>query len=260
MANLHKRKFTIEQSEIDIRFSQSLWDSIDHKKLQRVFKGINKLPTGIPKIREVFAATDPILKNTATDKIAKVKSLFKETDQIGVFQVHIAYEPGETYSLGNTVGRVFAIPGGLILLNDQRIKQVAGERIDPTYLVNLILHELLHAYGVDHARGLPFHKVKNTPVMNIGKFGKLGLAQDDIAGLRERYNVPKRNRVTLTINTTQGDRVGLVNKDKNARSQGKNVIKGQAVFPQLHKGKYDVYIEDRKTKIVTVKKDKEITI
>lgn len=259
MANLHKRQFTIKENKIDITLSQSLWDIVDHGKLQKVCEQINKLPVEIPKVSTVWYPSSHALENTAAAKIAKVQELSDKTQTIGRFQVYVAYEPGETYSLGNTVGRVFSLPSGLILLNDKRLKQVAGDPIDPTYLVNLILHELIHIYGVDHALGLPFNKIKNTPVMNAGKFGKLGLAQDDIAGLRERYNVPQRKRVTLTVNSS-ADRIGLVNKEKNARSQGKKVTNGQAIFPQLHKGKYIIYQDDVKIKTITIKKDKEISL
>lgn len=258
MANLYKRQFTIKEPEIIISFSESLSQIINIQLFDKMIKQIKKLPKPIPKIRN-FYTNNIKLDNAGFAKIQMVRDLKDDTENTGYFRVHVAYEPGESYSLRNTVGRVFGLPSGLILLNDVRLKQVAGNPIDPTYLVNLILHELLHIYGIDHASGLPFNEVKNTPVMNAGKFGKLGLSQDDIAGLRERYEVKPGKRVCLTVNASPG-RIGLVNIEKNARSQGKLVMEGKAIFPQLHKGKYHVYHNDVKVKTVTVNKDKEITL
>lgn len=264
MANIYKRRISIRFDKVCITLSASLYKIVNKQMLEKAIKQINKLPAPIPKITGYKKDKGEPLENDHGTKIQKVRDLVAASSATRVQQVHIAYEPGEKYSLGNSVGRVFASNGGLIVLNDVRLKQVAGEPPHETYLVNLIIHELLHVYGIDHAAGLGFFInnkpfLRNRPVMNAGKFAFVGMSQDDIAGMRENYAVPQRKRVTLTVNAPSGH-VGLIHKDKKKHSQGKTIRDGVAIFPQLKKAKYDVYLNGVKKKTVTVKKDQEITL
>ena len=261
MANIYKRRLYIQEESVCIALSESLYELVDHKLLNKAIKQINKLPKPIPKITGFIKAVGAPLENTTDAKIQKTRDLVALTSETGIMQVHVAYEPGEKYGLGNSVGRVYATNSGVILLNDVRLKQVAGELVDAIYLVNLIIHELLHVYGIDHAAGLGT-LVKNRPVMNAGKFAYVGLSFDDKAGLFENYFVPKRKRVEVTINSVEsGSRVALINKQKNKLSQGKNLVNNTATFTHVPKGKYLVYINEQKaSKTIAINKDKVLDL
>lgn len=232
-ANLYKRPFKIEEPGVSI----TIPSIINQDYFKQVVKQLNSLPEGIPKIVEVLIDNGEPLEDGFQAKFAKSKDLIERTEQTGIQHVYVAYNNGETYSLGNSVGRVFATNTGLILLNDLRLKEITGVDTNQVYLVNVILHELLHIYGLDHASGL-YNLVKNTPVMNLGKFGRLGMSHDDIAGLRENYNINPGKRRSVTINAPGGN-IGLVGK--RSRAQGKEIRGGTATFPQLKRGRYKVY-------------------
>ena len=254
--NLFNRPMKIEQPEITITLSTSLNEVINHKLLQKAIIQINSLRTGIPRILEIKSGG--ALENSLQSKIARSIELTLLSEKINIEQVFIAYEPGERYSLGNSVGRVFATNSGLILLNDLRLKQVAGNPPLEIYFVNLIIHELLHVYGIDHATGM-HSRVRNQSIMHLGKTRSIGLSHDDVAALRENYDIASRNRVSVTIKAN-GNWVELINRKKTARSQSKKLRNNTATFPQLKKGKYIVYVDGVKQKKIKVRRNKVITL
>jgi hypothetical protein len=258
MANIYKKKQLITQSKVFVTLSPELWNIVNKAKLKKVIRQINSLPKPIPKIQDI-TSRDLIVANTTQSKIQVTKDLSDKTIATGVMHIHIAYQPNEKYGLGNSIGRVFATNSGLIILNDVRLREVAGNPPNPTYLINLIFHEILHVYGIDHSGGLPFNRVKNTPIMNAGKFGFDGLSGDDIAGLRENYDVKIGKRVSLDIKAN-GSVIGLLNRENNFESQGKNLVAGGAVFPQLMPARYDIYVDDIKVKAINLRKSAMITI
>lgn len=261
MANLFKTN-GIDTERVHITFSPELaqlmveldaWD-----EWQKVVAQIDKMPQEIAKLDYKGAAVYDVAN--VGERIQTVRDLKAEQTQLGSFRIHVAYEPGNSYRMGNSVGKVFATNAGLILLNDVRLKQVAGDPPNAIYLINLILHEVLHVYGIDHASTFGL-LIKNRPVMNIGKFGFVGMSFDDRMGLAEYYNIRKGKRKTLTINVTSGRDVLIINRDKKRFSQGKWVKDNKAVFPYTKPGRYAVYVDQVKIRNVKVgNKDKEITL
>lgn len=248
----------IDEEEILVTVSTSLYNVIDHDLLKQAFIQINRLPK-VPKLLlQVYKEDYPVA--VFKDRIQTVRNLKEETklDPDNRHRIHVAYEPGQSYRIGNSVGKVFATNAGLILLNDVRLKQVAGDPPDPIYFVNLVIHEILHIYGLDHASGLGV-LVRNGSVMNLGKFGFVGLSHDDKMGLLEYYESPKRKRVEVIIEAT-GVNVGLLNRDKKKFSQGKNIEDGKAVFTHVKKGRYSIYINGNKVKNFKANKDKTIIL
>lgn len=260
MANLFKTN-GIFTERVDITFSPELaklivdldaWDI-----WQKVVAQLDAMPKEIAKLDYKGASVYAVANSS--ERIQTVRDLKAEQDASGTYRIHVAYEPGNSYRMGNSVGKVFATNTGLILLNDVRLKQVAGDLPDAIYLINLILHEILHVYGIDHASGFDI-KIRNRPVMNIGKFGFIGMNFDDRMGLAEYYNIRKGKRKTLTINV-QGNNVLILNKDKRKFSQGKNIKDGQAIFPYTKPGRYFIYVNgDKKRSVKVGNKDKEIDV
>ena len=263
MANLYKNKRYIQYPKIQVGLSKSLSDLVDWQLLHKMERQIANLPVKIPRLQ--FYKTTETLGTDFNSKKAKAIELTVKARDEGIAQSFVAYEPDATYSLGNTVGKVWAqtlsasgkTSSGLILLNDKRIAQVSEH--DRVYLANLILHEVLHIYGLAHAEGLPFTKVKNTPVMNAGKFGCLGLSYDDKVGLKEIYGTPQKRLITVEV-TSSGGNVGLLNLGKKNKSQGKTLVDGKAIFTHVPKGRYSLYISNVKKKTFNLKKDISIVL
>lgn len=264
MGNIFSKRKYINYELVLVHLSDSLSDIVRWKYLRKIEKQINKMPQPIPRIK--FVEDCGALENSFDAKRSKSGSLISLAKETNVAQIFVAYEPGETYSIGNTVGRVWdqtanskgETPSGLILLNDKRLQQVSAG--DDIYLANLILHEVLHVYGLAHAKGMVGFEVRNQPVMNLGKFGYVGLSHDDRAVLKENYEVPVRGKnITVTIKTN-GDSIGLFNRDNSIKSQGKELRNGVATFTHLKQGKYTIYVDGIKVKNQTLRKNKEIDL
>lgn len=253
-ANLYRDSIKIRYDEIDITLSDSLYNLINHQKLKQAVNQINKLPINVPKIRKISTENGKPLADTFKDKINKVFQLSFKSKDLQIMQVHVAYEPNENYGLSLGVAEVWATNTGLILINDKRLKQVAGEPVNQNYLVNTIIHELLHIYGLDHAT--IDIKTKNVPVMNLGKFAPVGLSHDDIAGLLEKYDVTRRNRKTLTVFAKKGSVVVVQDMRKKTRTQGKIVKDEAVVFPQVLRGRYWIYENGEKIGRVKLNRNK----
>lgn len=258
MANLFTTN-GIDTERVDLTFSPDLAQLITELDAWddwlKFVKQLDKMPKEIAKIDYKGAAVYPVANTT--ERIQTVRDLKAESSE--VTRIHVAYEYNETYRMGNSVGKVFATNAGLILLNDVRLRQVAGDPPNATYLINLIAHEILHIYGLDHASGLGI-LLKNRPVMNLGKFAFIGMSFDDRMGLAEYYNIRKGKRKSLTINA-KGKTVGILHKDKKKWSQGKDLVNGTATFPYTKPGRYAVYIDNKKVKSVKVNnKDKVVNI
>lgn len=262
MANLYKKKRRMIHSTVKVMLCNELKPFVNTDYLKKIEKQMKKLPGDIPELKFVFS--DDAIENTFDAKRAKIAELLTNATNQG--QIFVSYKPGEKYSLGNTVGQVWGqtvtgngeVSTGLILLNEPRMEQVSGHH--HIYVVNLILHEVLHVLGLDHASGItPNMSVKNMAVMNLGKFSHVGLSYDDKAGLKENYDLPTHKQVQLTINASGGN-VAIINKKQKNKSQGKWLINSTATFTHVKKGKYIIYVDGNKTKTITVKKDTVINL
>lgn len=242
-ANLYKRKIKIDYPQVDAYLSKDCANIVDIDDLRTFEKQIAKLPNPIPKIK--FYQSDETLEPGLQNSINKSKALTLESQSKNIQQVFIAYKPNETYGLGNVIGKVFATNSGLVLLNDQRIKQAYD--YDKGFVANLIIHEILHVYGLDHANGLG-NLVANKPVMSLGKQSPIGMSFDDQAGLLENYGVT--NKMSSVSLQTDGDVAVLLGGNK---SQAKNTGNGAVTFTHVPKGNYWFIVDGVKIKKVKVK-------
>lgn len=255
MANVYRKKKYINYPDVEVRLSKDLEGMYDPKHLEIFVKQIRKLPKEVPVLE--FVQTNEAL--ASQDRIAKIRDLSMLAAVSKKCQIFVAYKKDETYSMGNSVGKVFSTvttgagetSAGLITLNSKRIKEAYADNAH--FIANTIFHEILHVYGLDHSIGMP-EKVKNRPVMQLGKMLPIGLSFDDRCGLKEIYQTPKKKLVCVTVNA-DGKYVALLNKDKPNKSQSKSLYQGSATFPYTPKGKYDVIIDGVKIKTVTIKKD-----
>lgn len=242
-ANLYNRKITIGYPAVEVYLSADCGTLVDLKDLRIFEKQIEKLPLEIPRIK--FYQSEDTLESGLQNSIDKTKALTIQSQLKNIQQIFIAYKPNETYGLGNVIGKVFATNSGLILLNDQRIQQAYG--YDKAFVANLIIHEILHVYGLDHANGLG-SLVKNKPVMSLGKQSPIGMSFDDRAGLLENYAVTsKMSSIPLQA---QGSEAILLNGSK---SQAKNIKNGLVTFTHVPKGKYKLLVDGVQTRRINVK-------
>ena len=245
-ANLYNRKKTISYSSAVVFLSDDCRNLVSLDDLEIFAKQINGMPEGIPRIS--FQQSDETLGNTFSDRLDKSRELFNNSIARRTQQIFIAYKLGETYGLGNTIGAVWATNTGLILLNDKRIAQAYG--YDREFVTNLIIHEILHIYGLDHASGVTSQFVKNTPVMNLGKGNKIGMSFDDRVGLLENYGI--ENKMREFEFKTEGGIVTLAKIRKKKHTQGKRVQDGLVKFTHVPKGSYWVYVDGIKEKKVKI--------
>jgi hypothetical protein len=241
-ANLYNRKIKIDYPQVDVYLSKDCANIVDMDDLRIFEKQIAKLPNPIPRIK--FYQSEEILEPGLQNSINKTRSLTLESQSKNIQQIFIAYQPGQTYGLGNVIGKVFASNSGLILLNDIRIAQAYD--YDKGFVANLIIHEVLHIYGLDHANGLG-SLVKNKPVMSLGKQSPTGISFDDKAGLLENYNA-KTKMSSVSLNTN-GNVVALVGK----KSQAKNAIDGSVTFTHVPSGKYKLFVDSVQIRKLVVK-------
>ena len=242
-ANLYTQKIKIDYPTIEAYLSKDCADLVDINDLRIFERQIAKLPIAIPRIK--FYQSEETFESGLQNSIDKTRALTLESQSKNAFQIFIAYKPGQTYGLGNVIGKVFATNSGLILLNDQRIQQAYD--YDKGFVANLIIHEILHVYGLDHANGLG-NLVANKPVMSLGKQSPIGMSFDDIAGLLENYNVINRMKnLTLPID---GKVVALIDGKK---SQAKNSKDGIVTFTYVPKGNYWLIVDGEKIRKVKVR-------
>jgi len=242
-ANLYTPKATIEYPTIEAYLSKDCEALVNMSDLQVFERQIAKLPIAIPRIK--FIQSEETFESGLQNSINKTRELFLSSQNKGIYQIFIAYKPGQTYGLGNVIGKVFATNSGLILLNDQRINQ--AYEYDKGFVANLIIHEVLHIYGLAHADGLG-NLVVNKPVMSLGKQSPIGMSFDDIAGLLENYDVINRMKnLTLPVD---GKVVALVNGKK---SQAKNSKDGIVTFTHVPQGNYWLIVDGVKIKRIQVR-------
>lgn len=246
-ANLYKRKIIIPYPSVEVYLSDDCRELVNLEDLEIFAKQINRMPSGIPRIS--FYQTDETLGTSFNDRLAKSRELTLESIAENTQHVFVAYKVGEKYGLGNTVGTVWATNAGLILLNDVRIAEAYD--YDRELVTNLIIHEVLHIYGLDHASGVTSQFVKNTSVMNLGKDGKIGMNFDDRAGLLENYGI--QNKMKDFSYETDGRIVTLLGKTKRKHTQGKRVVDGLVNFTHVPNGVYLVYVDGIEEKRVRVK-------
>jgi hypothetical protein len=241
--NLYSPKATIEYPTIEAYLSKDCEALVNMSDLQIFEKQIAKLPIVIPRIK--FYQSQETFESGFQNSIDKTKALALQSQSKNTFQIFIAYKPGQTYGLGNVIGKVFATNSGLILLNDQRINQ--AYEYDKGFVANLIIHEVLHTYGLGHADGLG-NLVLNKPVMSLGKQSPIGMSFDDIAGLLENYDVINRmENLTLPVD---GKVIALIDGKK---SQAKNSKDGIVTFTHVPKGNYWLIVDGIKIKRIIVK-------
>lgn len=242
-ANLYKRKIKIDYPQVDAYLSKDCADIVDMDDLRTFEKQIAKLPNSIPRIK--FYQSEETFESGFQNSIDKTRALTLESQSKNAFQIFIAYKPNETYGLGNVIGKVFATNSGLILLNDQRIQQ--AYEYDKGFVANLIIHEVLHIYGLAHADGLG-NLVLNKPVMSLGKQSPIGMSFDDIAGLLENYNVINRmGNLTLPVD---GKVAALIDGKK---SQAKNSKDNIVTFTHVPQGNYWLIVDGEKIRKVKVR-------
>lgn len=242
-ANLYTKKIKIDYPTVEAYLSKDCEALVNISDLQKFEKQIARLPKPIPKIK--FYQSEETFESGFQNSIDKTRALALQSQSKNAFQIFIAYKPGQTYGLGNVIGKVFATNSGLILLNDQRIQQAYD--YDKSFVANLIIHEILHVYGLDHANGLG-SLVKNKPVMSLGKQSPIGMSFDDRAGLLENYAVTsKMSSIPLQA---QGSEAILLNGSK---SQAKNIKNGLVTFTHVPKGKYKLLVDGVQTRRINVK-------
>lgn len=246
-ANLYKRKISIPYPTVEVYLSDDCRNLVSLEDLEIFARQINRMPSGIPRIS--FYQTDETLGTSFNNRLAKSRELTLESIAENTQYIFVAYKVGEKYGLGNTIGTVWATNTGLILLNDVRITEAYG--YDRELVTNLIIHEILHVYGLDHATGVTSQFVKNTSVMNLGKSGKIGMSFDDKAGLLENYGI--ENEMRNFEYATNGRIVTLLGKTKKKHTQGKRVVDGLVNFTHVPKGVYLVYVDGIKEKRVNIK-------
>lgn len=242
-ANLYTPKIKIDYPTVEAYLSKDCEALVNISDLQIFEKQIAKLPVAIPRIK--FYQSEETFESGLQNSIDKTRELFLSSQDKGIYQIFIAYKPGQTYGLGNVIGKVFATNSGLILLNDQRINQ--AYEYDKGFVANLIIHEVLHIYGLTHADGLG-NLVVNKPVMSLGKQSPIGMSFDDIAGLLENYNVINRmKKLTLPVD---GKVVALIDGKK---SQAKNSKDGIVTFTHVPQGNYWLIVDGVKIKRIQVR-------
>ena len=242
-ANLYTKKIKIDYPTVEAYLSKDCEALVNISDLQKFEKQIARLPKPIPKIK--FYQSEETFESGFQNSIDKTRALALQSQSKNAFQIFIAYKPGQTYGLGNVIGKVFATNSGLILLNDQRIQQAYD--YDKGFVANLIIHEILHVYELDHADGLG-NLVANKPVMSLGKQSPIGMSFDDIAGLLENYDVINRMKnLTLPVD---GKVVALLDGKK---SQAKNSKDGIVTFTHVPKGNYWLIVDSVRVRRITVK-------
>ena len=242
-ANLYTKKIKIDYPTVEAYLSKDCEALVNISDLQIFEKQIAKLPVAIPRIK--FYQSEETFESGFQNSIDKTRALALQSQSKNAFQIFIAYKPGQTYGLGNVIGKVFATNSGLILLNDQRIQQAYD--YDKGFVANLIIHEVLHIYGLDHADGLG-NLVANKPVMSLGKQSPIGMSFDDIAGLLENYDVINRMKnLTLPVD---GKVVALIDGKK---SQAKNSKDGIVTFTHVPQGNYWLIVDGVRVRRITVK-------
>lgn len=241
-ANLYKRKIKIDYPQVDAYLSKDCANIVDMDDLRTFEKQIAKLPNPIPRIK--FYQSEETLEPGLQNSIDKTRSLTLESQSKGIYQIFIAYQPGQTYGLGNVIGKVFATNSGLILLNDTRIAQAYGYA--KGFIANLIIHEVLHVYGLDHADGLG-NLVVNKPVMSLGKSAPIGMSFDDQVGLLENYEIPVMRRFSAKVT---GTTAALI---RGKQSQAKNIVNGEVTFTHVPKNIYWFVVDGKRIKKVKVK-------
>lgn len=241
-ANLYTPKIKINYPEVEAYLSADCANIVNMSDLRIFEEQINRMRTGIPRIK--FFQSNESLTFGLQNHINKSIALTNTSTQTGKQQIFIAYKPGETYGLGNVVGKVFATNSGLILLNDQRINQAYG--YDKGFVANLIIHEVLHVYGLDHADGLG-NLVKNKPVMSLGKQSPIGMSFDDEVGLLENYEIPVMRRFSTQAT---GTTAALI---KGKQSQAKNIKNGTVIFTHVPKNNYWLVVDGKRIRRVKVK-------
>jgi len=246
MANIYANKILIEYDTVEVYLSKDLLNIVNMADLEKFAISFNRLDKNIPTMS--FHPTEDTLD--PAQKIAKSIALSQESASKLIQQIFIAYKPGESYALGNVVGKVFASNSGLILLNDIRIAQAYDYH--KGFIANLIIHEILHVYGLDHADGLGL-MVKNKPVMSLGKSSPIGISFDDQAGLFENYSVAKKRTMAHVEFDIEGDVAVLLNRDNPNNSQAKNIKNGKVIFPYALKGKYTLFVDGVKIKNLKVR-------
>lgn len=264
MSNLYAKRRKMIYKLVNVRLCQELKPFINTSYLRKIEQQMKKLPGDIPEIK--FSFKDNAIDNDFDAKRAKISELLNQADILKKGQIFVSYKPNEKYSLGTKAGQVWGqtvtgsgtVTTGLILLNEPMVEQLSGHH--HIYVVNLILHEVLHVLGLDHASGItPQMGVENMAVMNLGKFSYVGLSHDDRAGLKENYEVKSTKAIKVTVNTN-GNNIALINKNQRVKSQGKHLINNSATFTHVKKGKYFIYVDGNKIKTITLEKDTTITI
>jgi hypothetical protein len=185
--NVYTPKRAINFDTVEVYLSKDLATIQDIEDLKLFARRFNKLPTGIPRIE--FIQSEETLEPGLSNSISKSIELSSLSQEKYKMQVFIAYKTDETYGLGNVIGKVFASNSGLILLNDRRIAQAYDYH--EGFVINLIIHEIMHVYGLDHAIGLSKY-VKDIPVMSLGKSAPVGISFDDMVALFENYDIKNK--------------------------------------------------------------------
>jgi hypothetical protein len=258
MANLFKWKWGREECNLVLcaELSNYAQDVLLEKKLNKVLEQINKvkLPFKVDLVKSTVAGSTPVIE---AQEMAR-----------NIIGIVVLYEPGSDLGLKTEVAHTDysingynEIQGAVIRVNDLRLQQVApGNMI---YLTNLIIHEALHAFGLAHPTSPTYwdEKVqryvpmsKNLPVMILGKTNPLGLAYDDIQGLKDKYQLKPNGTITVNIPCT-GKSVLLLNIEKPTDSVQKKVTGGRVIIPYVKPGKYWLVVDGLKTKKLMLKKD-----
>ena len=235
MANLHSWKWA--EDECTLVLCNELYSKELKSKISKILGKFPKLPFKLFfQCSEVPAFTD---MNKALDFVRGTKSVF------------VNYKPGHDFKMGNRIANASTTKSGastkshsgLVRINDIRLQQATGG--DTTFLANIIVHELLHCLGIDHASALADEKgfvTKNRPIMVSGKSHPLGLSYDDKQGIKERYSLPKRKLRTVIIHV-KGKQAVLKNLDKPAQSVGKNIVDGKVEIPYVKPGRYSIVVD-----------------